>query len=342
MPGGTVAMAQSLGIAPTPERARFVAELARLTHPSAESASTTRARAAASLRARLGHAALAGAAADTVPIPLTVDTWSQAVFRRTIAPEAHRRRDPRGSACGASLPWSRRRSTTRRCSTWPITRRSSRGCTSAMRRRSPHSAAACAFTATACVPPGGADAAALWEAVVGEKLERPDAFVRAALRAGRRTPGVSVRHHRRAGCAAGGVRARPVDQGSRRARRSGSRRWPSVNRRRSRNGNREAAVHPAALRRRLDAGARPGRAGRVAVVPRRRDRGGAGRSTSGELPPAAARPESLADDGPVDAAWLAEDDRVGRHAQPKRAARSARVRPAGVRRAPIEAQSPTS
>ncbi len=50
VPGGTAAMAQSLGIAPTPERARFVAELARLTHPSSESAATTRARAAASLR----------------------------------------------------------------------------------------------------------------------------------------------------------------------------------------------------------------------------------------------------------------------------------------------------
>jgi len=50
VPGGTAAMAQSLGVTPAPEPARFVAELARLTHPSSESASTTRARAAASLR----------------------------------------------------------------------------------------------------------------------------------------------------------------------------------------------------------------------------------------------------------------------------------------------------
>ena len=88
VPGGTMAMAQSLGVAPTPERARFVAELARLTHPSSESASTTRAKAAVSLRRSAVKESFPPGAADTVPIPLTVDTWSRAVFRRSIPPDA--------------------------------------------------------------------------------------------------------------------------------------------------------------------------------------------------------------------------------------------------------------
>src|SRR2546430_2263722 len=90
VPGGTVAMARALDIAPTPERARFVAEAARLTHPSAESVNMTRAKAASTLSRMNAVAAArtAMAAAETVPIPLTVAVWSQAVFHRPIAPEA--------------------------------------------------------------------------------------------------------------------------------------------------------------------------------------------------------------------------------------------------------------
>src|SRR5207253_35012 len=82
VPGGTVAMARALDIAPTPERARFLAEAARLTHPSAESANMTRAKAASTLSRMNAVAAArtAMAAAETVPIPLTVAVWSQAVF----------------------------------------------------------------------------------------------------------------------------------------------------------------------------------------------------------------------------------------------------------------------
>src|SRR6185295_20216707 len=49
VPGGTAGMARSLGIAPVPERARFVSELARLTHQASEDRSTTRAKAASRL-----------------------------------------------------------------------------------------------------------------------------------------------------------------------------------------------------------------------------------------------------------------------------------------------------
>src|SRR5712671_5605690 len=85
VPGGTAAMAQSLGIDPTPDRARFVAELARLTHASAEGKQTTRAKAASQLR-RGVTAAVANPSAETVPIPLTASLWSTAVFRRPAAP----------------------------------------------------------------------------------------------------------------------------------------------------------------------------------------------------------------------------------------------------------------
>src|SRR3954451_21222821 len=71
VPGGTTAMARSLGIEPPPDPARFVAELARLTHQAAEDHNTTRARAATQLQRGRG-AADAGGSAELVPVPLTV------------------------------------------------------------------------------------------------------------------------------------------------------------------------------------------------------------------------------------------------------------------------------
>src|SRR5437870_3225721 len=83
VPGGTSAMAASLGISPVPERARFVAEIARLTHQVAERKRTTRAGDPPG-DARKNR--MASGPDDTVPIPLTVDVWSRAVFKRTVAP----------------------------------------------------------------------------------------------------------------------------------------------------------------------------------------------------------------------------------------------------------------
>src|SRR5438105_9948553 len=87
VPGGTAAMARSLGIDPAPDRARFVAELARLTHQSTEGRQTTRAKAASQLRRGAGDAA-ANPSAEIVPIPLSASLWSTAVFHRPVAPEA--------------------------------------------------------------------------------------------------------------------------------------------------------------------------------------------------------------------------------------------------------------
>ena len=332
MPGGTAAMAQSLGIAPTPERARFVAELARLTHPSSESAATTRARAAAVVaargrqaRRRSGRGGRHGAdPADR-----------RHLVARRLPPldcaGGDRRRDPGGSSRGASLPWPRGGSTTRRCSTWPITRRWSRVCTSTMRPSSPDSAAACAFTRTGWC-----------------RLAAPT-----RRRCGRRSSAKSwIGRHRFSACStvrtkdAWRISTTPSRRWMRRGRRSrsacgsripphgrsGSRRWPLVNR------TSFPQWQPAKLpftRPLYDVGSM---LARIQAEPDGSPSFPAVRSwwnwafDGGELPPAAAHPESPVDDGPVDAAWLAEAIASGDVRSPKRAARSVRIRPAGVRR----------
>jgi hypothetical protein len=171
-----IAMAQSLGIAPTPDRARFVAELARLTHPSSDSASMTRAKAAASLREKLSTRARE-VAADVVPIPLTVDTWSRAVFRRSIAPDAIVAAilaDPHAAHLCHGLA-AVDDETLQYLVDHPamLTRLYERdaavfaGFGGSLR-----------IHGNRVLPPGGADAAGLWEAVVGEKLDRPASFLR--------------------------------------------------------------------------------------------------------------------------------------------------------------------
>lgn len=82
VPGGTAAMARALGIDPPPDRARFVAEIARLTHPGSD------VRVAPRTKAATAATTPSTSPAETVPIPLTAAVWSQAVFHRTVAPQA--------------------------------------------------------------------------------------------------------------------------------------------------------------------------------------------------------------------------------------------------------------
>jgi hypothetical protein len=180
VPGGTVAMARSLGFTPAPERARFVAELARLMHFSAENPGTARARAAAM------PAVSSDAAAETVPIPLTVAVWSQAVFRRAVAPGAIVAAilaDPRASHLCYGLA-AVDDETLQYLVDHPAV----------ITRLYEHDAAAFAafgdslhVHANRVVPPGGPDAVALWAATVGEALDRPEPFIGAlfALQEGR-------------------------------------------------------------------------------------------------------------------------------------------------------------
>ena len=219
-------MAQSLGIAPTPDRARFVAELARLTHPSSEGASMTRARAAASLhRSPVKEALPAGAVADTVPIPLTVEVWSRTVFRRSIAPDAIVAAilaDPQAAHLCHGLA-AVDDETLQYLADHPaiLTRLYEHDAAvfARIRRQPAHSREprAAAWRCGRCRAVGGRR----------RRKARPAGIIPApALRAGRRTPGVSVRHHRGDGCAAGGVRTRPVDRRIPPHGRSGSKRWP--------------------------------------------------------------------------------------------------------------------
>jgi hypothetical protein len=97
VPGGTAALAGTLGVDPVPERGRFIAEITRLVYdvearnPSAATFLQTirlKARAAAE-RGFAFHPGTNGRSTvvETVPVPLTANIWSDAVFRRRVAPD---------------------------------------------------------------------------------------------------------------------------------------------------------------------------------------------------------------------------------------------------------------
>jgi hypothetical protein len=175
LPGGTAVAARSLGLSASPDRARFVPEVARLSYPAADNNQSTRAKIVSWWRA-LRDKARDGS--ETVPIPLDVSIWSQAVFHKTVAPE---------DVVGAILSEPR----------------SAHLCyglaaldDETMQFFVDHPAlvtwmyenAAAPFAAFAeslhirnsrVVVPGGPEAEALWGSVVSDKLDRPDLFVRA-------------------------------------------------------------------------------------------------------------------------------------------------------------------
>ena len=93
LPGGTAALAQALGIDPIPDRGRYLYELVRLVYnapegrrPSAETFLLSLRQAA--MRERAGIRPLFGdpSTNETVPVPLTTEIWSNAIFHRRIAP----------------------------------------------------------------------------------------------------------------------------------------------------------------------------------------------------------------------------------------------------------------
>ena len=187
------ALAQALGIDPAPDRGRFIYEIARLLYNTPEGREPTadaflqplRQRRAPARRCRLERRGRR----RSVPVPLTADVWSNAIFHRT-------RR--------AATSWSPRSSPTAprrccaiglaalddgRCSTSPIIRRCSSGSTSARRRPSPRSSSSLRVRPTASFRrAGGARRrrCALWEAVVGRKGDARGSLHPAAVRAERR------------------------------------------------------------------------------------------------------------------------------------------------------------
>ena len=88
LPGGTAAFAQALGIDPVPERGRFVYEIARLLYntPEGRKPSADAFLLAVKQAAARGRAQADPRPAELVPVPLTADVWSTAIFHRAVAP----------------------------------------------------------------------------------------------------------------------------------------------------------------------------------------------------------------------------------------------------------------
>ena len=88
VPGGTVALAQALGIDPAPDRGRFVYEISRLLYntPDGRKPSADAYLLAARQSQSRGRTLVDPRPGDVVPVPLTADLWSTAIFHHTVAP----------------------------------------------------------------------------------------------------------------------------------------------------------------------------------------------------------------------------------------------------------------
>jgi hypothetical protein len=88
IPGGTVALAQALGIDPTPDRGRFIYEITRLLYDAPEGRKPIADAYLQAVRqaASRNRPQVDTRAGDLVPVPLTADLWSTAIFHRMVAP----------------------------------------------------------------------------------------------------------------------------------------------------------------------------------------------------------------------------------------------------------------
>ncbi len=173
VPAATVAFAETNGVKPDANPAQFLASLTRILYAQPE---VKPAQVAAELRA--APDAPRAAASVLVPVPLTADVWSRTVFHRTIAP---------GDLVMAILE-------DRRAAWLCYGLAGEDDETLAFLTDHPAvlgdlydraSAAFAAFGATLRIrggrvaPPGDDLGVPLWEAIVGERVDRPDRFVRA-------------------------------------------------------------------------------------------------------------------------------------------------------------------
>src|SRR5260221_10331608 len=178
VPGGSAALASALGIDAAPERARFVFEITRLVYDNPEG----RRSAADAFLQRLrqeqsrGRRAVLQGASDLVPVPLTADVWSDAIFHRRVA------KDELVYAIVAD------RSAALVChglaslddETLQYLTDHSSILTRIYERSAPvfgAFASSLHVHASRIVPLGGEAAVALWETAVAERLTRPDRFL---------------------------------------------------------------------------------------------------------------------------------------------------------------------
>ncbi len=182
VPGGTAALAQALGIETVPDRGRFIYELTRLLYnaPEGRKAAADAYLLAARQAASRGRRSVDTRPGELVPVPLTVELWSTAIFHRAVAP-----RDLVGAIItdrAASLLclglWSLDDATLEFLADRP----------QLLERIYDRSAPTFgAFSGSLrvqgnrVVPPGGDAAIPLWESLTLEKVTRPDRFLQQLL-----------------------------------------------------------------------------------------------------------------------------------------------------------------
>jgi len=185
VPGGTVAFAQALAIDPVPERGRFMFEITRLVHanPDIRNPAVAAFLQTMAISDRRGRHTPLAPGGDVVPVPLTAEVWSSAVFHRKVA------RDNLIAAIIADRAASLLCHGLGALDDQTLEYFSEH--VSVLTRIAGRSAQAFAafsgslrIRANRVVPPGAPriagerdDATPLWEAVVGEKVSRPDRFI---------------------------------------------------------------------------------------------------------------------------------------------------------------------
>jgi hypothetical protein len=172
--GGVAALAAAASVAPAPDRARAIAELARAVYSWPQTGPYSNEAVRRQIAAFLADSGPAGEA-ETVPVPLSAAIWSQ-ILRRPVAPQA---------LVGAILA---DRTAALMC--YALAAMDDETLQffgehpqvlGRLAERAP--AAFAAFGESIrihrgrLVPRGGDAIAAAWEAVVGEKLDRPERFV---------------------------------------------------------------------------------------------------------------------------------------------------------------------
>jgi hypothetical protein len=188
VPGGTAALAAALGIDPVPDRARFVSELTRLLFDIPEGRNAATNQRHHKLRMALASAPTgaerrSSGTADRVPVPLTAAIWSDAVFHHPIADDgllAAILGDRQAALLCHGL-----------AGLDDPTLRFFAGRPGLIAELYQHSAPAFASFGShlslrdgAVAAAGGPEAAPLWEATLGERVQEPERFVRALYQHG--------------------------------------------------------------------------------------------------------------------------------------------------------------
>jgi len=188
LPGGTAALARALSIDPVPDRGRFVYEVVRLLYNAPEGRKPAAEAFLLALHPPNGKARRPEALADTrpaelVPVPMTADFWGSAIFHRRVPPRELITTiiSDRAAAMICLALAAMDDATLEYFADHP----------SVLERV--YERSSIAFGASAgnlriqnnrIVPPGGEAAVPLWEAVVVEKMTRPDRFIQQLLENG--------------------------------------------------------------------------------------------------------------------------------------------------------------